>query len=456
MPSCYNCCPFISAENNVTQKEVQSLVNDFQMVNQWLTSLPCVFFSVIAGALSDEFGRKPLMLFPLIGDLIRTLLNIINYAFIETLPLEFFFFDSIGSLFGGSTVYYLGVYSYGTTVTKPKERAHRLARLDGVETLAIIIGTLLSPIIFKNFGYFGNYAISAVLFAISIFYLVCFVKEPIQRRPAESNEVEVPKQRPATKTVCQLVTELFGKFRMFLIKAVLIPLRDMWSVATKDRKTILKFLIFLQFFCYGMYLFTLMMHQLVYLYLLLVFDGYSETDYAHFQIFMSLVSFVCLMVIMPIFSGKFEVHDGLMLFVISVCEVSSALVLPFTTEVWQFYVAFAVGSMGYCKYAVVRSLLSRCIDTDEVGKVFSILSVIASVAPIGGNPVFRQLYNKTIDTFPGAIFILFAALLSLAGMVNLFLYFMRDKIDHRAEGGDHQEDERPMESKPARSGSVQT
>jgi membrane protein DedA with SNARE-associated domain len=75
------------------------------------------------------------------------------------LPLEFFYLDSISSFFGGSTVYYLGVYSYGTTVTKPKERAHRLARLDGVETLANIIGTLLSPFVFQKLGYFGNYGI---------------------------------------------------------------------------------------------------------------------------------------------------------------------------------------------------------------------------------------------------------------------------------------------------------
>jgi hypothetical protein len=75
-------------------------------------------------------------------------------------------------------------------------------------------------------------------------------------------------------------------------------------------------------------------------------------------------------------------------------------------------------------------LLSKCIDTDEIGKVFSILAVVASVAPIGGNPVFRQLYNSTLNVFPGAVFLLFAALFFLAGTVNLFLYFMRDKINN--------------------------
>ena len=417
-----------AAENNEIQKEVQGYVNNFQMNSQWISSVPCVFFSVIAGALSDEFGRKPLLLFPLIGDLTRTLLNIVNYAFIETLPLEFFYLDSIASFFGGSTVYYLGVYSYGTTVTKPNERAHRLARLDGIETLANIVGTLLSPFIFKQLGYFGNYAISSLFFAMSIAYLIWFVREPIQRRPDDSKMSEVKTQKQTSKSLPEMVLECFGKLKSFLAKAVIIPLIGMKSVVTKDRKSILKFLIFLQFLCYGLYLFTLQMQSLTYLYMLLVFDGFNETDYALFNIVMSLISFVCLMIIMPIFSGKFQVHDALMLFIISVCEVASAAILPFTDSLWQFYLGFGLGTMGYCKYAVVRSLLSKCIDTDEVGKVFSILAVIASVAPVGGNPVFRQLYNKTLSTFPGAVFLLYAALLSLAGFVNLFLYFMRRKI----------------------------
>ena len=49
------------------------------------------------------------------------------------------------AFFGGLAVYYLGVYSYGTDVSKPEDRAYRLARLDGIETVAVVVGTSLSP-----------------------------------------------------------------------------------------------------------------------------------------------------------------------------------------------------------------------------------------------------------------------------------------------------------------------
>ena len=148
------------------------------MIGQWISSVPIVAFSIIAGALSDVFGRKPLILIPMIGDFISTIFNIINYAFIDTLPLEFFYTDKIGSFFGGYAVYYLGVYSYGTAITQPNERAYRLARMNGMETIATIIGTLLSPVVFKTLGYHGSFQ--------------CTFPVPTTR------------QSPSSKTFCQL------------------------------------------------------------------------------------------------------------------------------------------------------------------------------------------------------------------------------------------------------------
>jgi MFS family permease len=41
------------------------------MNSQWISTVPMVFFALIAGALSDEFGRKPLILFPMIGSMVE-------------------------------------------------------------------------------------------------------------------------------------------------------------------------------------------------------------------------------------------------------------------------------------------------------------------------------------------------------------------------------------------------
>ena len=63
--------------------EVQVLVNNFQMYSTWIRTTPLIFFSIIAGALSDVFGRKPLILIPMIGYFLSSLVQIANYDFME-------------------------------------------------------------------------------------------------------------------------------------------------------------------------------------------------------------------------------------------------------------------------------------------------------------------------------------------------------------------------------------
>ena len=90
-----------------------------------------------------------MILLPLVGFFTGYLLNTIHYSLLSSLPLEFFYTDNVAAFFGGMPIYYLGIYSYCISATLPDERAHRLARLDGVETGAKVLGTLLSPVVFK-------------------------------------------------------------------------------------------------------------------------------------------------------------------------------------------------------------------------------------------------------------------------------------------------------------------
>jgi MFS family permease len=266
------------------------------MNSQWIASVPLIAFTIIAGALSDVFGRKPLLLYPLVGYFLGSLINIINYAFIDTLPLEFFYLNKISAFFGGYAVYFLGVFVYGTTVTKPEERAYRLARLDGMLTLSDIIGTMLSPYIFDYMGYYGNYILSSASFALAIIHLVFFVKEPIDTKP----------QTPLTNNPTD--KNLSSKLKEFFFTAVITPLKSMKEVVTKDRKSTVKLLITLQFICYFLYLFTSQVNRLVYLYMLLVFDGFTGKDYPHLSVVMSLLRIVFLLFIMPVISGKLKLN----------------------------------------------------------------------------------------------------------------------------------------------------
>ena len=134
------CSNLTLAENLDVNIEVQKQVATIQTNGMYLGAVPSVVYSLFAGALSDDFGRKPLMLLPAIGMILRDAALLINYLFIEVLPLQFFYMQELWKLFGGISILYLGVYGYISAYTNTDERAYRLARCDGIESVGSILG----------------------------------------------------------------------------------------------------------------------------------------------------------------------------------------------------------------------------------------------------------------------------------------------------------------------------
>ncbi len=77
------CKDLNSFPNETIKDEVQVFSNNFDIKSQWFGAVPAIVYSVFAGALSDRYGRKPLMVLPLTGVAIATALSLINFAFIR-------------------------------------------------------------------------------------------------------------------------------------------------------------------------------------------------------------------------------------------------------------------------------------------------------------------------------------------------------------------------------------
>ena len=101
---------------------------------------------------------------------------LINCIFLESLPLEMFYFDAFHSLLGGASVFYLGVYGIGTLISRPKARASTLARYDGLETIGTLTGTLLSPVILKNLNATASYSFRIGTDSLALLYLLIFIQ----------------------------------------------------------------------------------------------------------------------------------------------------------------------------------------------------------------------------------------------------------------------------------------
>ena len=57
--------------------------NNFEIVGTWLGAVPGIAYALLAGALSDRYGRMPLLVLPWIGYWISIVIKFINYAYIR-------------------------------------------------------------------------------------------------------------------------------------------------------------------------------------------------------------------------------------------------------------------------------------------------------------------------------------------------------------------------------------
>ena len=130
-------------------------------------------YALVAGSLSDRFGRGPLLVLPIIGQILEGAALLVNkvqskvqcdylrsrfssyslQVWFAELPLEALWLANIYDVLGGSAVWYLGVCSFAADITAAEERASRIARFGGAEQLAFILGNALSPVLFNAGGY---------------------------------------------------------------------------------------------------------------------------------------------------------------------------------------------------------------------------------------------------------------------------------------------------------------
>ena len=150
---------FCSDLHNHTDIEisVQKRVNMFEMYGDIMCQVPTVIYAILAGSLSDKFGRKPLMIAAIVGQILEGVALLVNKIWFSELRLEFLWFTNIYDMMGGGAIWYLAVYGFAADITCVEERASRMARFDGFEQLAFILGNSLSPLLFNFLGYEGAF-----------------------------------------------------------------------------------------------------------------------------------------------------------------------------------------------------------------------------------------------------------------------------------------------------------
>ncbi|XP_063628774.1 proton-coupled folate transporter-like [Cydia splendana] len=170
------CNPLIDKHgSNLTEyeREVQKVISSIETWRSIIhTALPTLVV-MFMGAWSDRTGnRKICMLLPIFGDLLMTVSNIVCTILFYEIPVEVTMFLEVlfPAITGGWVTIFIGIFSYISDITTPETRTFRIGLVNLCLTIGILIGTSLSGILLKCFGYVGTFLISGCLFLLTMIY----------------------------------------------------------------------------------------------------------------------------------------------------------------------------------------------------------------------------------------------------------------------------------------------
>jgi len=375
--------------------EVQEEVTTINLYFTFLSALPCILVSLIIGPWSDKNGRKPVLLVPILGHIISQCSYIANVYFWSA-RAEYNLLSALYSLFGGNTTLLIGVYSYIADTTDTQTRTSRVAVLDVGLIVGYTSGNFLSAIVYENWGFYGTFGTTMCLHVVVFFFILCCLDEsrkPVAQTPLSSADGETVEDITLCAKIWEVV-EAVVRRREGHTRTVIILLLTIMLIFVGNGSADVN------------YLFTRKM-----------FD-WDEAMFTRVTTLITALQSLTSLVLLPILSYKLHVPDPVIGTIASCSSFAAILGIALSTSGNIYIFANCLGLMSTQVSTVTRSLLSKVVPDTELGKVYTMLGCLEAAVPLVASPILTIVYNNTLNTFPGSVYLTEAGAMMLA--VGLF------------------------------------
>ncbi|XP_076058484.1 putative peptidoglycan muropeptide transporter SLC46 [Oratosquilla oratoria] len=386
---------------------VQRIATGIMMIKDLISSLPTIFFVLFLGAWSDRNGRKIPILLPVIGNFLTAFVYIIN-TYLWWLPPEYIILAAIPrALSGGLVTLLMATFSYISDTTNVRSRTMRIAFMDLMMFVGVPLGLYLSNVIYEALDYMGVFSISAAVHFVCVLYIILRIKN--------------------TRALSLENAQVSGHYwrQIFSFDNVKEAIRVTFQPREENKRfRILAFMIALCLlqFCFGA-------EPLVFLYTEAQYH-WNYAQYTNLSIYTVFVGSLGTSILLPLLSYKLRVEDAVLGFVGSISKACGLCIqtVVTTSPLWLF-IAATVSFLGGLPLIVTRAGISKLVSSDEVGKVFSVLGSWDAIIPLISGPSYTFLYDFTVSTKPGSMFILSIACSGTAAVIYLILMIMKWKTN---------------------------
>lgn len=134
---------------------------------------------------------------------------------------------------------------------------------------------------------------------------------------------------------------------------------------------------------------------------------WNTEKYSYFKTFQTTSYILMMLCGIPLMNKLFHWTDTTIAMIGAVAHTIARVFFVAAQVPWVFYVGGFVSSIGPIVAPVLRSMVSKVTPASERGKVFALFSVCDNAVPFVSGVLYTQVYNFTLDKFPG-IFVLTA------------------------------------------------
>ncbi|CAG5049234.1 unnamed protein product [Parnassius apollo] len=386
------------------EKNVQTMVATMTAWSYPLqTALPGLL-TLFLGACSDRTGnRKAFMVFPMLGKLISVFGIILSTVFFLKVGLnETALIEGLPpALAGGRVAMTMAVYSYITDITSDSERTYRLGIITAILTLTRPVGMALSGIMTNRFGYYGVFSTACVFYMCGFIYIILRLKEKPKKLIDNKNSDSI--------------------FSILCIRDLVASV----NVAFKPRQGSRRLQILLIMLAYMFIVGPVIGEaQMTYWFTRYKFK-FTEVDYSLFLTYSVLIGSVGSFITLYVLSKRWNIDDRIIGAFACLSRIAAGVLYAMAPNRTVYFLGPILDMFSSAGATSLRSIATKLIEADEVGKMSSLISISEALVPVIYSPVYSKVYLSTLSTLPGAFYLISAALAVPAMGVFLTLLILR-------------------------------
>ncbi|GFU31644.1 MFS domain-containing protein [Nephila pilipes] len=390
-------CGNLSNHLNIKHK-VEKLANNYHVAHSMIQMVPSSILSCFIGAWSDRYGRKPPIIAALLGVIADGLGSTICAAIFYS-RAEYYLIPAIFTGFSGGFIGALtSIYSYASDITNYKQRTMKYAIVEVFFGLAMPIGQLTGGWVFKYGKYLPVFLISTFGHVLCLAWVLFLIKETKGLDNQDPWQVKLRNfwsTKPVIESFKATIKQRPHRGREQILSLILGMGILVLAYASTAGITFL--------YAHEMY-------------------NWDNTKYSTVSATFAVIGSFTFFIAVSIFK-RIGLGDP----TLGILGCSSMLLkyisLGLATKMWVYFLAHLLGLLGGLGTLAARSRISKVTSKNDIGKVFAFLTTAESFLPIIASAIVSQVFNATLDVYPGIVFLIIGSLCSIS--LGVFIWLSR-------------------------------